>query len=532
MPLPDLSFWHRGGSLLTPEFLYGGKMDEYILKMSNISKSFYGTPALTSVNLNVKKGTVHALMGENGAGKSTLMKILLGIYSADQGEIWFKGERMVNKHVNDALLSGIAMIHQELTPISQMTVAENVFLGREPVKNGVVQDTVQIQNTRKLFEDLHVHIDPKEKMCNLSTSYVQMVEIAKAISYNANLIIMDEPTSAITESEVSVLFQIINRLVTEGRTVIYITHKMDEVFEIANEVTVLRDGNNVDTLPVENLTKNQLIEMMVGRKLTQMYPEAGAQRGEILLSVKNLTKHGQFENVSFDVYAGERLGIAGLVGAGRSELLSCIYGLTQPDSGEIVIKGKKVNITSAGMAIKHGMALVTEDRRESGLFMPLSVVDNLTIVNLPKYISKGFILWKKVIEDCKAGIKKLNIKTTGPLQMISNLSGGNQQKVILARWLLIDPDIFFIDEPTRGIDVGSKNEIYEILNQLVREGKAVIMVSSELPEVIGMSDRVCVMHEGKMTGTLEKDEITQVNIMRLATDTDEDKRCEVDEHER
>lgn len=492
---------------------------DYILEMIDITKEFPGVKALDGVQLKVKKGTVHALMGENGAGKSTLMKILIGIYTPDKGKIIFDGEELKLSTIKQALDKGISMIHQELSPIPNMTVAENIFLGREPsyrftrwVKKKELED-----KTKRLFEKLEIDIDPNAKMSDLSIANTQMVEIAKAISYNSKLIIMDEPTSAITEKEVHHLFNIIRSLKKEGVSIIYITHKMDEIEQITDEVTVLRDGKYIGTKQSNQITKDELIQMMVGRELNQIFHKQPAEIKEIALSVKGLTKKGKFEDVSFEVRRGEIVGFAGLMGSGRTEVLESVFGVTPPDSGEVYVHGKKVTIRSTRDAIKYGMGLLTEDRKLTGLFLPLSVQDNMIAVTVDQYTKGGFLQQRKIRDDCQRLAEQLAIKTPNLQQLIKYLSGGNQQKALIARWLLYDPDILLLDEPTRGIDVGAKSEIYNLIFELARKGKAIVVVSSELPEVLGLSDRIIVMHEGRKTGELSREEATQERIMELAT---------------
>lgn len=492
---------------------------DYILQMENITKEFPGVKALDNVQLNVKKGTVHALMGENGAGKSTLMKILIGIYTPDQGVITFDGQELKLSTIKNALDKGISMIHQELSPIPYMTVAENIFLGREPSYGftGWVKSKELEENTRKLFERLEIDLDPRTKMAELSVANTQMVEIAKAISYNSKLIIMDEPTSAITEKEVNHLFRIIRSLKEEGVSIIYITHKMDELEKITDEFTVLRDGKYVGTKPSEHISKDQLIEMMVGRELTHVFDKKQTQIQEVVLSVKNLSKKGKFQPISFDVRKGEIVGFAGLMGSGRTEVLETIFGIHPADSGEVIIKNQKVEIRKPSDAIRHGIGLLTEDRKQTGLFLPLSVRDNMITVNMDEYASAGFLDQKRIDAECKAQSDKLKIKTPSLNQSIKYLSGGNQQKALIARWLLHNPDILFLDEPTRGIDVGAKAEIYNLIFDLAKEGKSIVVVSSELPEILGLCDRVVVMYEGIKTGELTREEATQEKILELAT---------------
>jgi inositol transport system ATP-binding protein len=495
--------------------------NEYILEMKNISKSFPGVKALDDVGLSVRRGTVHALMGENGAGKSTLMKIAIGIYQADSGTMILDGEEIKNHDIKTSLKKGISMIHQELNPIPQMTVAENIYLGREPLTRSKILDKKKmVKDTQDLLESLGItNINPRTKMVELSVAKKQMVEIAKAISYRSKLIIMDEPTSAITETECQQLFKIVNELKTEGVSFIFITHKMDEVFKITDEVTVFRDGKYVATVSAEGLTRDKLIEMMVGREVSQMFPKEEAVIGDVILSVRNLTKKGLFKDISFNLKRGEILGIAGLMGAGRTEVVETLFGYRKADAGEIYLDGKKIQINSPKDALKHKMALLTEERKLTGLYLPLSVRDNMIVTSVERYI-KGLALDKRKIEEaCNEQKEKLAIKTPSLNQTVNNLSGGNQQKVLVARWLLTEPDILIVDEPTRGIDVGAKAEIHRLLSALAKEGKAIIMISSELPEIIGMSDRVLVMHEGRLTGELSRIEATQTRIMEYATGT-------------
>lgn len=492
---------------------------EYILKMDHITKEFPGVKALDGVHLHVKKGTVHALMGENGAGKSTLMKILIGIYSPDSGTVMFDGAPLKLTNIKTALDKGISMIHQELSPVPYMTVAENIFLGREPTygKLGLVNHKKMEQDTISLFERLDININPRAKMSELSVATIQMVEIAKAISYNSKLIIMDEPTSAITEKEVYHLFSIIRALKKEDVSIIYITHKMDELKEITDEFTVLRDGKYVGTKPSSEITKDQLIEMMVGRELSKVFNKNVVNIGDVALSVRNFSREGKFKNVSFEVRKGQIIGFAGLMGSGRTEIMESLFGVHPPDSGEVYIHGKKISINSPSDAIKFGIGFLTEDRKLTGLFLPLSVQDNMITVNIDKYLSNGFLKRKKIGEDSEKQRKKLAIKTPNLEQPIKYLSGGNQQKALIARWLLHDPDILILDEPTRGIDVGAKSEIYNLIFDLAQKGKAVIVVSSELPEILGLSDRVIVMHDGRKTGDIDIKDATQEIIMQMAT---------------
>jgi inositol transport system ATP-binding protein len=491
--------------------------DEYLLVMEGISKQFPGVRALDNVELRARRRSVHALMGENGAGKSTLMKCLIGIYAPDSGTITFKGERLHITSTNYALSKGISMIHQELSPIPQMTVAENIYLGREPVGwNGLVDMRKMNRMAAELLERLHIKIKPTAKMCDLSIANVQLTEIAKAVSYNSDLIIMDEPTSAITEAEVEGLFNIIRSLKAQGCAIIYISHKMDEIFKITDEVTVFRDGQYMGTDATANLTDAKLIERMVGRTLTDMFHKETTDIGSVLLDVQNLSGKG-FRDVSFHVKRGEILGLAGLIGAGRTELMEGVFGVTRTQRGTIKINGKEVKITSPADAIRAGMALLTEDRKLTGLYLNASVRENMFIANINRYMLGPFIHFGRIATDCERMRSLMRIKTPSLMEIIRNLSGGNQQKVLISRWLLTEPDLLILDEPTRGIDVGAKSEIYRLMTEFVRVGKAIIMISSELPEILGMSDRIMVMHEGDKVGELSRAEATQEKILHLAT---------------
>ncbi len=493
--------------------------EEYILEMEHIRKMFPGVLALDDVHLKVRPGTVHALMGENGAGKSTLMKVLLGIHAPDDGAIRFDGVEHLQMDIHSSLTHGISMIHQELSPILHMTVGENIFLGREPLLNrmGWVDHKKLYQQTQELFDELEIDIDPTSKMVELSIANMQMVEIATAISYDSKLIIMDEPTSAITEKEVAHLFRMINVLRDKGVAIIYITHKMDEVFEISDEVTVLRDGQFVGTEKASDIDKNKLISMMVGRELTNFFPKEDADITDVKLEARNISLGGKFKNVSFEVRKGEILGFAGLMGSGRTEVIESVFGVYPPESGEIFIDGEKAEITQPMDAIAKGMGLLTEDRKMTGLYLPLSVRDNMIASNIDKYVSARGLNAKLIEEDCEGQVDALAVKTPSLDQIVNNLSGGNQQKVLIGRWLLTEPDILILDEPTRGIDVGAKSEIHKLMTKLAQAGKAIIMVSSEMPEVLGMSDRVIVMHEGEKAGELSREEATQEKVLQLAS---------------
>lgn len=494
-------------------------MNAFALEAEGISKFFPGVKALDNVSLRVRPGTVHALMGENGAGKSTLMKCLIGMYRPDKGTIKIKGEPVQFQDTMDALRSGISMIHQELNLVPYMTVAENIWLGREPMKFGFVDHARLNQVTQELLNRLNIRLKAERMVGELSIASQQMVEIAKAVSWDSDIVIMDEPTSALTETEVAHLFTIIRDLREQGKAIIYISHKMDEIFTITDEVSIFRDGNWIASDQTAKYTRQSLITQMVGRELTQLFPKFNSAIGDEVLTVRNLSCRDRFTDVSFSVRRGEILGVAGLVGAGRSEVMESLFGMESFDSGEILIDGVPVTIDSPSTAIEKGMAFLTEDRKKSGLFLVLSVMENMSIVNMPEYSGKsGFVSHVKMAQDCMDQIRRLNIKTPTMDQIINNLSGGNQQKVLIARWLLAQPKILILDEPTRGIDVGAKAEIYRLISELANRGVAIIMVSSELPEILGMSDRVMVMHGGRITGILDKEDADQETILSLASE--------------
>ncbi|WP_248804825.1 sugar ABC transporter ATP-binding protein [Pseudomonas sp. MWU13-2100] len=493
--------------------------EPYLLEIVNVSKGFPGVVALSNVQLRVRPGSVLALMGENGAGKSTLMKIIAGIYQPDAGELRLRGKPVVFDTPLAALQSGIAMIHQELNLMPHMSVAENIWIGREQLNGFHMIDHREMHRcTAKLLERLRIDLDPEEHVGNLSIAERQMVEIAKAVSYDSDILIMDEPTSAITDKEVAHLFSIIADLKSQGKGIIYITHKMNEVFAIADEVAVFRDGAYIGLQRADSMDGDSLISMMVGRELSQLFPVREKPIGDLLLSVRDLRLDGIFKGVSFDLHAGEILGIAGLMGSGRTNVAEALFGITPSDGGEIRLDGQPVRISDPHLAIGKGFALLTEDRKLSGLFPCLSVMENMEMAVLPHYVGgNGFIQQKALRALCEDMCKKLRVKTPSLEQCIDTLSGGNQQKALLARWLMTNPRILILDEPTRGIDVGAKAEIYRLIAYLASEGMAVIMISSELPEVLGMSDRVMVMHEGDLMGTLDRGEATQERVMQLAS---------------
>jgi ABC-type sugar transport system ATPase subunit len=488
-----------------------------ILEMKGIVKSFAGTEVLHSVGFELKEEEVHALIGENGAGKSTLMKILMGEHKADAGLILLDGREVIIPSPAKALNLGISMIHQELYPIPDMTISENIFLGREPSKLGIVNEKELEKITAEQLQSLNVDFNPKAKMRELSVAETQIIEIVKAISYNSRIIIMDEPTSALTGSEIDNLFEMIKLLKSEKVAIIYITHKIDELVKIVDSVTVLRDGFVAGNGKIEEMSTQRLVSMMVGRDITDMYPKTKNVIGKTILSVRGLTKQGEFENVNFDLHTGEILGIAGLLGAGRTEIVTSIFGDSKLDQGEIVIKGKKVSLGHPKDAVRYKIAFVPEDRKLLGLNLVGSLSDNIILATHKRVSSAGIIKKRKCRKYVDSMIAALSIKAVSRDQGVAYLSGGNQQKVVLAKWLLNEPDILILDEPTRGIDVGAKAEIYRLINDLARAGKAIILISSELPEIIGMCDRVLVLHAGRIRGELTREELSQEKIMTLAS---------------
>lgn len=489
--------------------------EEYVLKMQDIVKEFPGVKALKGVQLNVRPGTVHTLMGENGAGKSTLVKCLIGMQPVTAGTIIYKGKKVSFKTTQEALDAGISMIHQELSPVPERSVSDNVWLGREPKKGLIVDQQKMRRDCLELFQKIGLNLDPDEKMKNITIAKMQMVEIVKAISYHSSIVIMDEPTSALTDSEVEDLFKIIADLKAKGVAIIYISHKMEEIFRISDDISVFRDGEYITTDRAENLTQDKVIELMVGREITEMFPKKECAIGDVVLKVEGLCSGRAVKNVSFDLRKGEILGFAGLVGAGRTETMEAIFGIRSKTGGKIYKNGKEIVIKSPEDAIKNHIGMLTEDRRGNGIVGILSVKMNSVLANLKAY---GFPVNKKKMEaDTKEYIQRLGTRTPGMDALIQNLSGGNQQKVLLARWLLTDPDILIMDEPTRGIDVGAKSEIHNIISELAAMGKSIIVISSELPEVMGVSDRIVVMREGSVMGKVERTEMSQELIMKYAT---------------
>ncbi len=487
-----------------------------LLEMTNITKTFPGVKALDGAQLVVHAGTVHALMGENGAGKSTLMKCLFGIYHPDDGTILFNGKEVSFSDPHAAMQGGIAMVHQELSQAETRSVMDNIWLGRYPTSFGLVSDKEMRRRTCALFRDLGIDVDPDAVIGSLPVARRQMVEIARAVSCNAKLLVLDEPTSSLTESEVAHLFRIIARLRDRGCGIIYISHKMAEILAISDEVTIMRDGKHVSTDPAKDLNMNTIISRMVGRELTNMYPPREGDVGEELLRVEHLTaRYKRVHDVSFTLHRGEILGFAGLVGAGRTELLETIFGIASRESGDIYLEGKPLSVSAPKDAIRAGLALVTEERRASGIFGGLSILENTCVARLPAY-RRGFLLNDSAMRrDTRRSIRTMRVKTPGHHTLIRTLSGGNQQKVIFARWMLTEPAVLMLDEPTRGIDVGAKYEIYQLIMKMKKEGRGVIVVSSEMPELLGISDRIIVMSGGRVAGEVTPD-ASQEDIMSLA----------------
>jgi len=499
-------------------------MSEYVLEMRDVYKAFPGVIALNGVQLKLKPGKVHALMGENGAGKSTLMKCMFGIYTMDEGEILIDGVKTEIHNPSDALKKGIAMVHQELQPIPARTIAENIYLGRYPTKKigpvTIVDHKKMYEDAARVLKEVNMNFDPRTKVGDLSVSQMQSVEIAKAVSANCRVLILDEPTSSLTQHEVDALFKIVEDLKSKGVAIVYISHKMDEILRISDEVTIMRDGQYIGTWNANELTTDMIISKMVGRELTNLYPPTDNVPGEVVFEVENFTSINpkSFRNVSFNLRKGEILGVAGLVGAQRTELMEGLFGIRSKVSGTIKYKGKELKIDRPKDAIDNGIAMLTEDRRGSGIMGVLSVADNISVASLNQYLDFGIMLNDKKIENLvKVNQEKMNIRTPSSKTPIASLSGGNQQKVLVGCWLANNPDVLILDEPTRGIDVGAKYEIYCIIADLAKEGKSIIMISSELGELIGMSDRIMVMCDGRVTGFIDGKDATQENIMELAT---------------
>ena len=490
-----------------------------LLEMRGITKEFPGVKALDGVNLTVRAGTVHALMGENGAGKSTLMKCLFGIYSRDGGTITLDGKEVNFKSAKEALENGVAMVHQELNQALTRSVQDNLWLGRYPKVGGLmVSERIMAQRTKEIFEQLEVNVNPKTIMSTMPVSQRQMVEIAKAVSYDAKIVVFDEPTSSLTESEVEHLFRIINMLRDKGCGIIYISHKMEEILRISDDVTIMRDGTWVATRPAKELTMDEIIKLMVGRELTNRFPAKTNEPGEVILDVENLSgKYTRLKEASFQLRKGEILGIAGLDGSGRTEVLENLFGVMTKESGTIKLHGKEIKNRTPRESIKNGFALLTEERRATGIFGIRDIKENTVISNLKSYLLGGICLSdKKMKEDTDWAIQAMHIKTPSQSTQIRSLSGGNQQKVIIGRWLLTKPEVLLLDEPTRGIDVGAKYEIYQLIIDLANEGKGVIMVSSEMPELLGVCDRIIVMSGGQVAGEVDAKNTSQEEILTLA----------------
>ena len=492
---------------------------KYVLEMENISKEFPGVKALDNVQLKLKPGTVHALMGENGAGKSTLMKCLFGIYEKNSGKILLDGVEVNFKSTKEALENGVSMVHQELNQVLQRNVLDNIWLGRYPMKGFFVDEKKMYNDTINIFKDLDIKVDPRKKVADLPIAERQMIEIAKAVSYKSKVIVMDEPTSSLTEKEVDHLFKIIKKLKESGVGIIYISHKMEEIKMISDEITILRDGKWISTNDVSKISTEQIISMMVGRDLTERFPKKDNTAKEMILEVKNLTALNQpsIQDVSFELYKGEILGIAGLVGSKRTEIVETIFGMRPKEHGEIILNGKTVKNRNPEEAIKNGFALVTEERRSTGIFSMLDVAFNSVISNLDRYKNKFRLLKNKDIEkDTKWIVDSMRVKTPSYSTKIGSLSGGNQQKVIIGRWLLTEPEVLMLDEPTRGIDVLAKYEIYQLMIDLAKKDKGIIMISSEMPELLGVTDRILVMSNGRVAGIVKTSETNQEEIMELS----------------
>ena len=492
---------------------------KYVLEMENISKEFPGVKALDNVQLKLKPGTVHALMGENGAGKSTLMKCLFGIYEKNSGKILLDGVEVNFKSTKEALENGVSMVHQELNQVLQRNVLDNIWLGRYPMKGFFVDEKKMYNDTINIFKDLDIKVDPRKKVAELPIAERQMIEIAKAVSYKSKVIVMDEPTSSLTEKEVDHLFKIIKKLKESGVGIIYISHKMEEIKMISDEITILRDGKWISTNDVSKISTEQIISMMVGRDLTERFPKKDNTAKEMILEVKNLTALNQpsIQDVSFELYKGEILGIAGLVGSKRTEIVETIFGMRPKEHGEIILNGKTVKNRNPEEAIKNGFALVTEERRSTGIFSMLDIAFNSVISNLDRYKNKFRLLKNKDIEkDTQWIVDSMRVKTPSHTTKIGTLSGGNQQKVIIGRWLLTEPEVLMLDEPTRGIDVLAKYEIYQLMIDLAKKDKGIIMISSEMPELLGVTDRILVMSNGRVAGVVKTSETNQEEIMELS----------------
>ncbi|KMK94372.1 sugar ABC transporter ATP-binding protein [Rossellomorea marisflavi] len=488
------------------------------IRMDHIHKAFGQNKVLEGVDIHIRGGEIHALMGENGAGKSTLMNILTGLHKKDQGTITIDGVERTFDNPKQAEEFGIAFIHQELNIWPEMTVLENLFINKEPITSfGLIQTNKMKAVAKRQFDRLAISIPLHREAGKCSVGEQQMIEIAKALMTDAKVIIMDEPTAALTDREIEKLFDVIRSLKKSGVSIVYISHRMEEIFTICDTITVMRDGRTVDTTPIPETNFNDVVRKMVGRELTDRFPERTSNPGEIILEVKGLTRKGMFENVSFQVREGEIVGVSGLMGAGRTEIMRTIFGLDGRYEGDILVAGKNVTVKNPNQAVELGLGFITEDRKEEGLILDFSIKDNIVLPSLFSFTKNGLIKDKQEEEFVELLIKRLTIKTESAMTSAKNLSGGNQQKVVIAKWIGIGPKVLILDEPTRGVDVGAKREIYQLMNELTDRGVAIIMVSSELPEVLGMSDRVIVIHEGKVSGELPGNEATQEKIMTLAT---------------
>lgn len=494
-------------------------MSEMILNMKGIVKVFGGVHALSGVEFDLKEGEIHALIGENGAGKSTLMKILLGLYQADAGEIILKGKKVKFKSPAEALKSGISMIHQEISLVPEMDVSENIWLGREKKfrKNGLISKKQMTMETNKLLEKLDIQIDSSKRINELSVANMQLIELARAVSYESDIIIMDEPTSALTNKEIEILYRIVRQLSSQGTAIIFISHKLEEIYEICERVTVLRDGTFVATKKSVDIPMEQLIAMIVGRKNSQAFVKDCYTKDEVILEVKNLTKKGVFKDINFEVRKGEVLGFSGLMGAGRTEIMEAVFGMNPADSGEIYYKGEKIENKTPAQAVKHKIGMVTEDRLRTGAIATLSVMKNETLVALNSLANTVQMYSHKAEKEFfERSANEFDVKYSSPNELIGQLSGGNQQKVIFARWLSTKPEVLILDEPTRGIDVGSKNEIYRLISKLAEQGMAILLVSSEMPELLALSDRIHVVREGQIVLSCTQKEATQVKLISYA----------------
>jgi ABC-type sugar transport system ATPase subunit len=491
-------------------------MKDIILSVKNVSKEFPGVKALDNIGFDVERGSVHALVGENGAGKSTLIKILAGIYHQDNGAVLFNGSEVNFKTPYESQVAGISVVHQELKLSETLSVTENIFLGNLLYTSaGIVDWAGMRKRAQEMISQLGVDINVNDIVEDISVAKKQMVEICKAINHKCKLLIMDEPSATLTEKEQKMMFQAVRKLQSEGMTIIYISHRLEEIFDLANNVTVLRDGQVIKTMPVGEVDRKTLISLMVGRELVNEYPKEKIALGEVMLEVKGLTRNGVIEDISFHIKKGEILGFAGLVGSGRTEVMRALLGIDKIDGGEIYLRGEKIVQNSFAQAIKNGFGLIPEDRKKQGLVQIASVKKNVSMVSLNRFIKGGIIDVRREDEVSAEYVKKLRVSTPSLDTEVQYLSGGNQQKVVIAKWLLQNADIIILDEPTRGIDVGAKSEIYSLITELIKEGKAVIMVSSELPEILGMSDRIMVMHDGRISGELTREEASQEKIISM-----------------